>query len=881
MLSSIDSPHQQHTFRKSAPYNACRVAAEIQSLVRDMPIIENDASDEVNFVCGRLKYSNAKREWSILHRSTRASGNSNYAGIVNIASLWPVSVIVPKKDINCTEGKGKISTKSSIDRSSLNLERQQNNRECKNLLNQEDQIGRSSKKDCFDSIVSNEIDCNMVKTVSSATLRARECHQTSPPTELVRRLLNGAELISIMNCVRQDVKNSAYKNNNNAIIDAENMQRNARSNCDEEIILSARASHRSRRKTGSQSQRRCNLKSMIVELAQAMIGENSKSSKPSPLSSSIVAEPKDNNMNLPSKHRNVLRFIDECIRYTQVHTLELVAPWSSSWEMRTNLRSLKVETSFNDENCSSPVRDSLSSAKSTFTSMLHRNDYERCERKCRNKNGNSISFSNATISKIRDFVKACLAHTLEEGNTLGSHEANINFDDSGKECINDSLSGLIGTKVSKRNKIVTCEPADSLAATSIKSTPSPKSKHTLSFTKKEKRLEKQGRKRTKYNRYTSPPSSSVLESTAKVSLEKSKLTQPTRNISWRKRKNSDLSSLEMKRNKRRTREKNNTTKKEHNKHDLNCPNIHEVVSDTDSMPPTSLLEFFETKRKQSESMTERGIVYLNGVNENKVRNKDVRVLSPQKHKGRDHDTFCGPQIMRRSDGSSRVPPRHCETRVSKKDVLRLGNNRFETTEQEHESTDSLHRLSKTSGSIRDTHRSSYTVSLRNKSSSESNKRRLSNSLESMNDAFIEGQDLENTSYKTKNEAKVDKAQNSIPLVEISPCFETSNDFSRMGCTRDQEKPTPDALSKDEIKSQIIRKNNEIFERIDISTNSGTYSDKFNSNDDSKDFINQSGNRIITVAGSFGLPWVRLSHIVSTYKCHYSSPLLHTLSCSFL
>lgn len=901
------------------------------SLFLATSIIEDDVPDDyspmidghryrstVHFECGRLKYSHVKGVWSILHRSIhtcednmqKSNTGKNPVAMV-IASLWPVPV--PKQYAAHSANRTKKTPQSiHINELSTKLEIRQNSRKRRKLLNDEDDIVYDIDDDCCGSIDNSEVDHNMVQPATTGSMLSSptprvwlEDQPTLPPIELVRCILNGAEFIAMMNCARREVETSIHKKNDDVDVNSKRVNKNTGNYHDEKAVSYSKARFWSRRMAKNLKRRSINLQPMIVALAAATIDANlpsSKqspipstidanlpSSKPSPLPSIVMADKNDSNIDKSSLEIIMLKFIDECIRFAHIHTLDLIAPWSSCWQMRTNLRSEQVETIIKDENCSLSVADTTFATKYRVMSRLDQKGIKKCDASYKNKKENTAFISFDATTTIQKFVRACLEQPREDivrskMSMMSSTISPFNNCDTSREYNNDNYHRVLSpapkrTKVSRRSKVFTREPADSLAATCTKRSQnslSSATKHLSTFTKKEPLLEKQRQRRVKYSRHIFPPSPSVLENTTTViSQGNGRLSRTTRSGSL---------SLQMTRNRRRTREKTTAIKKDHDTNDPECDNTCEVGLEKEKMSPNSLYELFDKNRKQNKNQIPREIFCMDG-SDKKAGNSFSHASSPKKQEVKDWNTMRSLETTRRSDETLKSSLMCFESRVGKNDVLWVGRetedevNRHQNEQQQNMPIDSLHKLSKSSQSIPVTNRSSGASSLRNKSFDESTNRNSSDDYYSEKIDSIESQAPENKSLNPEWEAKTGKAQNLGEFIQVKEFFKAAKGCFHKGRIEVNEESIDDVITNSEMMAQAVEfketydeKNDNNDKSVDGSQNCCMNPEEVSTNSNSNEDVPNLKGDCVALGEVSSLPWVSLSHIVSTYLRRYLSQL---------
>jgi len=755
MLPSVDSPHTNSSFCRKGSSTSCNavgvVVKEIRSsLFLATSIIEDDASDayvpvfdshgcksKINFECGRLKYSHVKGEWSILHRPIRmcedsvkkSSKRKNPVAMV-IASLLPVPI--HQRGVAHNENKTKSSRCSRNDESSKKIKKLQYSISRRELLsNETDRVGDVG--DNFDSIPIDDADCIPVQSATTASMLPSSTSITyldgqpiPPPIELVRCLLNGAEFISMMNCARRDVESSIRKKKDG--VDASN-QRGTKmkgKTHDGKTPIYSKARFWSRRLTKNLKQRSINLQPMIVALTGSTIGTNSPLSKPSPLSSLNTDKRNDCYFDKSSLEKNMIKVIDECIRFAHIHTMDLISPWSPYWQVGANLRSEKIEYTVEDENRSSSTAGSRSSTTCRFMSELLEKGNKR-SRGNRKSNIESVSFE--AVTTIYEFVMACLTKPREDivrSNTVMSGSTK-NSSSRSKDLNVDHYARALyeapkRNTSSQRSKIFTREPGDSLVATCMKrnqNTVSSATKQPSALLEKESLLEKQRLKRMRSNRHISP-SSSVLENTTTVTLQgKGGRTRATRSDSGSKRKWSDSSSPQITRSERNTIEKIGIGK-DQNVHSIGFLNKREAGLDKEKISPNSLYNFFEKKRKHNRKKVTGEMLYVDD-KDMKIADNIIHVQSQQhEEKGWDHTP--SPGTISQLDAMPTNSLVLFESTMGNGNIVSAGRGngnqeyRHENGRQQSELIDSLHGLARSSQSVPASHRSSDSISLGNESS---------------------------------------------------------------------------------------------------------------------------------------------------------------------
>ena len=904
MLPSVDSPHTNSSFCRKGSSTSCNavgvVVKEIRSsLFLATSIIEDGASDAyvpvfdghgcksaINFECGRLKYSHVKGEWSIIHRPIRmcedsvkkSSKRKNSVAMV-IASLLPVPT--HQHGVTHNENKMKSSRCSRNDESSKKIKKLQYSTSRRELLsNESDKVGDGT--DNFDSIPSDDADCITVQSATTASMLPSststtylECRPIPPPIELVRCLLNGAEFISMMNCARRDVEPPIRKKKDG--VDASN-QRGTKMKGKTPIYSNAR--FWSRRLTKNLKQRSINLQPMIVALAGSTIGTNSPSSKPSPLSSLNTDKRNGCYFDKSSLEKNMIKFIDECIRFAHIYTMDLISPWSPYWQVRANLRFEKTEYTVEDENRSSSTARSRSSTTCRFMSELLEKGNKR-SRGNRKSNIESVSFE--AITTIHEFVTACLTKPREDivqSNTVMSGSTK-NSSSTSKDLYDDHYTRALydapkRNTSSQRSKIFTREPGDSLVATCMKRNQdvvSSATKQPSALLAKESLPEKQRLKRMRCSRHISP-SSSVLENKTTVTLQgKSGRTRATRSDSGNKRKWSDSSSPQITRSERSTIEKIGIGK-DQNLHSIGFLNKCEVGLDKEKISPNSLYNFFEKKRKRNRKKFPGEIRYVDDKGM-EIADSIIHVPS-QQHEVKYWDHTPNPGTMSQPDAkptNSLVP---FESRMGNGHVVSAGRgngnqeNRHENGRQQSGLIDSLHGLSRSSQSVPANHRSSDSISIGNESSYRSTNRSSSDE-NPVKDECIGSRVQRRKSIKPEWKLDASNGKRCCQSIRVEECLESSEDSFHEESIKVEQEPIDFIVSRDTVVPQDDEFEGPQAKRYYSKDEPGSRSRDCSINPDrgstssnmKKDLCNRERDyRALETASS--LPWINLSHIVSTY-----------------
>lgn len=903
MLPSLDSPHTNSSFCRKGSSTSCNavgvVVKEIRSsLFLATSIVEDDASDAyvpvfdgrrckstIHFECGRLKYSHVKGEWSILHRPIRtcednmkkSSKRKNPVAMV-IASLLPVST--HQQGVTHNENKTKSSLCSRNDELSKKINKLQYSTSHRELLSNESDRG-GDVTDNFDGMPSDDADCITVQSATTASLLPSstpitylEGRPIPPPIELVRCLLNGAEFISMMNCARRDVESSIRKKKDG--VDASN-QRGTKMKGKTPIYSKAR--FWSRRLTKNLKQRSINLQPMIVALAGSTIGSNSPSSKPSPLSSLNTDKRNDCYFDKSSLERNMIKVIDECIRFAHIHTMDLISSWSPYWQVRANLRSEKIQYTVEDENRSSSTARSRSSTTCRFMSEL----LEKGNKRSRgNRMGNIESVSFEAITTIHEFVMACLTKPREDiapSNTVMSGSTK-NSSSTSKDLDDDHYTRALyeapkRNTSSQQSKVLTREPADSLVATCMKRNQnivSSATKQPSTLLEKESLLEKQRLKRMRCSRHISP-SSSVLENTTTVTLQgKGGRTRATRSDSGSKRKWSDSSSPQITRSERNTIEKIGIGK-DQNLHSIGFLNKCEAGLDKEKISPNSLYNFFEKKRKRSRKkvpgeircVDDKGIKVADGI---------IHVPSQQRQE-RDWDDTPSPETMSQLDAIPTNSLVRFESRMGNGNVVSTGrgngNQEYwnKNGRQQSELIDSLHGLSRSSQSVPASHRSSDSISVVNKSSYRSTNRSSSDEYP-VKDECIGSRVQRRKSIKTEWKLNASNGKRFCQPIRDEECLEFSQDSFHEESIEVEPEPVDYIVPRDKVVPQDDQFEGPHAKRYRSKDDLGNRSRDCSINPDrgstssnmKKDLCNR-GRYYSAMETASSLPWINLSHIVST------------------
>lgn len=871
MLSSVNSPQPKPTLCRNNS-STCNdsisvVIKEIQSsLFLATSIIEDDTHDDyssiidghhcentVHFECGRLKHSRVKGEWSILHRPIctcdddilKSSTYKNSVAMV-IASIWPLSV--PNQNVTHSGRRTKKNNRSIYKKiSTKKLKMRQNNKMRRKLPN-EDCVSYDVGDNFFDSVNNDETDHKMAQPTTKESLlqssRAKvqsEGKLTLPPIELVRCLLNGAEFISMMNYARREVETSIQKRADDDNVNSKRMNTSTENSHDEKTFLFSKAQVWSRRVTKNLKQRSINLQPMIVALVAAVIGANSQL---------YIAETNGSNIDTSSLEIITLRFIDECIRFAHLYTLDYISRWSSCWQIRTNLRSEKVEN-IEDENPSLSIAGTKSPTKSRVMSTFDQNGKDRnCDQKYKIKKEYLASNLLGAMTTIKDFVRECLAQPWDDMSTMGSTETPFNNYYTNKKYSNDNHhqhhSKLLKRyKVSHRSKVFRYEPADSLATTCTKpyqSTNLSGTKHQLTSMKNDPLLEKQRQRRVKHNLHVYAPSLSVLENTTTTILQgKGRPTRTTRNDSASKRKWSDSLSEQTKRTRQNAREKK-VLNKEHDTYIVGYHNICEVGSDEEKASHNSLYEFFDKNQDE----IEREIICMNS-----------------------RDNEGGPRSLgttRPGEGRLKSSFMCFEARVGKDDSIcvgeEIGNEKKcrQNEQQLNKPVLALHNCSETLRAVPTTHRYLSTLSCDK-----------NNSNETTNPSS------DNNSVKTDivdRKALVNKQHNPITdnlrklgFIKVKECVKVTKGCCHTGPIK-VEKETTDHVTTNDAEESVqalqskdkCDKKHDNDELVDRSSDSwlNPKNNSFDKNGNADDLHTKADWSAIQGASS--LPWVTLSHI---------------------
>lgn len=840
----ISSTPDARSFIKEIQSSLSRATSITEDGVHEVPddyssmIDRHCCKSTVRFECGRLKWSRVKREWSVVHRPTRTcEDNIKKSSACKkpvrrvIARLWPSSV--PKQYVVHNRQKTKeITQKTHNMKLSTATERRQTSPKRRKLSNNEEKIDDVDHH--FDSIDNGELDCNVVRSADtglmlpSATPRAySEGEPISPPIKLVRCLLNGAEFISIMNCARLEIEASEQEQKDDIDnINSKKLKKTVRKRYGEKAGLRSKARI---------CPRSIDLLPMINALAAATMGKKTPSAKPSALSSSsiIITESNDGNIDKSSFEKNVLNFIDECIQFAHTYTLELVAPWLSCWQMRT---SLADTTSF------------------TTCSVMNTLDQNGSKHRDQNYSSNATFISMDAITKIQEFVRACLAQSQDDilqlnavtmgftTNTSTDSEIRRGYSNPNYDCVLSQAPNQSNTTC--RKKVFSQEPADSLVAACMKG-----SKTTLSVAKKSLSacvrkhtlMDKQRQRRGKYSSHISTLPS-VLENTATLIVQgKGRSTQTIRsNSSSRKRKYPDSLSPQIKRDKGRALGKNETFQENFN-HDGWYYNMSEVES-KDRMSPNSLYKFFDKKRNRITIKVPRDISCMDVGDR-----KQNHALSPQQQETKKWNPTHSLKMSQLEQSLQNSVC--CKMRMDK--------------------NDSLHRLSKQLRPIPATSQSLGVVSPGSESYSESMNTNEDNFL---NADYIKRQASVNKARIPEQEAKSGKTHSLSKFSQIEECLGPHRGLVKVDEKKLDISSTNEAMSQSTMcKNNLDRKGRSDNLLIKRSQECSITPDDARTDYNLNQQPNPKGNDISREAAS-GLPWVRLSHIVSTRPLQFLGSL---------
>ncbi len=637
MLSTVDSPHAEQGLCvkiESSIVEEIRLALFLAtSIIKDevpnqCASISNGQNciNTVQFKCGHLKYSHVSGEWSILHKpiprcedNMDKSGVSEHPRAMKIASLRPVSS--HKYSISQNETLEKVGTRRSHNtKSAKETKGQQHKRKCRILSG--DENGNVAQ-----SIVGSMLPL-------SSPLKSKP---VSPPIELVRCLLNGAEFISMMQCARQYVESS---------------MRNGKQLNRRKSGMGSEAGSWLRR---NPKESPIDLQSMVIALLAPAIRASQPSSKASPLSSLNVSNTIGFHHDSLSLETIILRFIDECIRFAHSHTCDLISQWSPYWQVKTNLLSTKVLLIADDENrsCLPP-----SFTQYDFMSKLVRNGNNKHDGNKKRNLGNS---SYDSIASIHEFVRTCFEEPskamLHRNSVIGSStEIERNPRVSSKE-LNDAShrhkvsEGPKGHSDSRRNKIRNRQPADSLFTIVERNYADISSarKKIPAYKRKGSFVEMQRYQQLKRSRHLSP--TSVLENTSTATLQ----GKPTRIID--KVKQRDYSSPKMRRRRCKSSERSGSMKKEHDMHKFK-PRFEK-----EKMSPHSLYNFFETK----ECKSHRAKFYA-GHTSNEAKGRSIQTLPSQQDDTKDGYSMTNAGKTTQPDGVSRDLLMQLESAIDKGNV---------------------------------------------------------------------------------------------------------------------------------------------------------------------------------------------------------------------
>ncbi len=836
MLPTVGSPLNYSATSRKGSRTSCNpksfVVKEIRSsLFLATSIIEDDASDEyhpmvdgysrkntINFECGRLKYSRVKGEWSLVHRpiptpenSAQISRKRRIPDAMVIASLWPTSM--QKHSVPPIDRKVKCSRCTNSKRKSKESDSLQSNASNGKVLDGEkDTLYEVANN--FDIVCNDEVDNKTVQAAIPASMESRskqriplESLPVSPPIELVRCILNGAEFISMMNGAIRDVESSIR-----------NMANDAKGKIhDDKTTFKSKVHFWSRRMTKNLEQRSINLQPMIVALLAPTIGTNSQIMKQSSLSSLNTDKSNDTYFDRSSLETVMLEFIDECIRFAHIYTMDVISSWSPSWQVRANLLPEKVDSIIEDEN-----RTSFKTGrKSSSTSRFMTNSVEKGSESYK---GDVESVPFEAIKTIQEFVRECLTEVCE---------------DMGKS--NPIVVG--GRKCSSITKEESSATTDSrILSEAPKRNTSRRSKTFALLTKKESVLEKQTQKRMKHSR-SIPPAPSVLENTATgISRKTGIQTGTAYSESGSKRKRWDCSTSKLKRDLRDTAPKIGVRKE---KDTYNCLDKCEIGPDKEKISPNSLYLFFERKRKRNKK--KRTYETLS-VDDNQARIGDSAFDDDgQQDEYEDLNRIPSPGAMSHADEMPMNTFVQFESRRSGESSIISAGRITDGQEYWHETgrhqskpIDSLHELSKAPQSIPASHRSSNIISVGNEIHSRS-------TVTNSSDENSIGDDCLHRRTQRNNPNKAEWSINTGNEKKINQSYR-DEECMKSGQAILHEKPTE--VENDDFKGPRTKKDQE-----KESTNKTLKEDLSNG---------KSYERALKVAPS--LPWVNLTHIVSISHC---------------
>ena len=897
MLSSADAPRSKPTLRrKSSSFSDADASSVVikeirSSLFLATSIIEDGVPDEdflicdgnnckrtVYFECGRLKYSHVKGEWSILHRPLRAhEGNKQKSGAdkspiaMVIASLRSISA--QKQSIPPIEKRTKKNFRNKHkSQSSTGAESRQPSRNRRKLSGDDDGIG--NYVDVHFRTTHNDEVCDVIRSATIGSMLSSstptgylEEHPISPAIDLVRYLLNGAEFISMMKCARWEVESSIRKIKDDIGVNGRRMNKTKikGKHFDDRPSFYSKARFWSRRMTKNLKQRSINLQPMIVALVASTIGTNSPPSKPSPLSSLNSARTNDCNFNASSLETIMLKFLDECIRFAHLHTLDLIAHWSPCWQVHASLRSEKVDSIVDAENLSSSIADNTSSTTCTFMSKLVQNGNKKYDGDNKS-NIEAISFE--AITTIHEFVRACLGNPREDILQSNPNIASLNGNAS-KDCSDVSYRRALSEVskrgiTSRRSKVFTREPADSLVATGMKRNQnivSSATKQTPTYAKKDSLLENQRHKRMKSSRHISP--SSVLENTATVILQKNgRSIRTTRSDSVNNRKLSDSLPPQIIRNQCKKIEKYGSMKKEHDTHNIGFHNKSELRSEMEKMSPNSLYQFFEKRRKINEIP---GEIFDMDDNDKQTGDSIIHASPPKQHESKYLNRMPNPGTTSQSDGISNMSLMGFESRLGKNCIDLFGKGiknqaKWNYDEmQRNNPVDSLYSISKASPPFPAFDLSLGVTSTGSKTSGESLIRNSSDDS-AVNPYYVESQGQ--------------RKKLNAPELKVEEHLEAAKAFFHEGLIKVKEEPKDDASSQNAIISQDIahdEKHHDNEESLKESRQHWNILDQVSADDILNQGISDLKGDFKAPESSTGLPWVILSHIVSIHilRCFWS------------
>ena len=870
MLPAVDSPLSKPFFRRNTGVSCNTIGVaikEIQSSLALATSIIDGTSDTyfsmidghrckstIYFKCGRLKYSHVKEEWSILHRPIHACNNtmkntatSHHSIAMVIASICPVSAPTQYVVHSTTEESNMNTRIAQARRLSKNLER----RHCN--LNEDEYETYAIDTGGSGGMNNIEVDHKKIQSTRAGSIPPSstpkawlEGQPTPPPVELVRHLLSGAEFISIMSCARRQVETSIQKTKDD--VEVNNTEINeSMENDNEKSVFFSKTRFWSQPIVRNLKQGEAKLQATIVSLVQAMINASSSSSKPPP-SPIIFAEKNDCKIKNPPLAKT-LKFIDECIHYAHFHTMELIADWSASWEIRTNLLSEKIETVVEDESKSSSERNTTFCTKSFCTkcvvmSKLAQKGDRNYDRDSHSKKEVAASVSLDTGTTIQEFVKACLAQPWEDIVQSNTRRIGL-FQTPFSDCDMRKVSNIYNynrsldpepkrIKVSRWSKVANREPADSLASTCAKQ----KHNTPAGFAKNEPLVVKKRRRRVRNGLHIACRLPSVLEDTTRTVLRgRSRPIRTNRKDPIDKRNWSDSPTSEIPRTRVRTSDKSTKANKKQITND-NC----DVRIEKEKMLVNSRHASDGVKiPRQIQSTKSHGSEDMEEIFSKIQQSKDWN--NPRMSKG------CNEALSKLSAHIDTAACKNDATWVKQKiedDTHRHRNNR-----KQIKSIGSLQQsLSKLSRPITTAQWSPDGLNLGHDSLSESIDHN------SFNSDFIERAALENTSLSSIKEARSDDSQNLDQFTQSKKAFQKKAQKPIRGVATIEE------MAPQTIECKVVRENN--YHLVDqcqdfqlklaeIKSNKKTY----------KDTKNLKYDGVITQRDS-NEPWVRLSHVVSKH-----------------